>query len=35
MDAGASSFDGAIDADLPEHRERIETWARDILPRFA
>ena len=35
MDAGASRFDGAIDADLPEHRERIEQWARLVLPRFA
>jgi 5,10-methylenetetrahydromethanopterin reductase len=35
MDAGATRFDGAIDADLPEHRERIEHWARDVLPRFA
>ena len=35
MEAGARRFDGAIDADLPEHRERIETWARLVLPRFA
>lgn len=35
MDAGATRFDGAIDAGLPEHRERIEHWARDVLPRFA
>ncbi len=35
MDAGATRFDGAIDADLPEHRERIEAWARLVLPRFA
>jgi 5,10-methylenetetrahydromethanopterin reductase len=35
MAAGASRFDGAIDADLPEHRERIERWARLVLPRFA
>ena len=28
------SFDGAIDADLPEHRERITSWARLVLPRF-
>ncbi len=34
-DAGAQRFDGAIDADLPEHRDRIETWARLVLPRFA
>ncbi len=33
--AGARSFDGAIDADLPEHRERIDAWARLVLPRFA
>jgi 5,10-methylenetetrahydromethanopterin reductase len=33
--AGARRFDGAIDADLPEHRERIEAWARLVLPRFA
>ena len=35
MKAGASRFDGAIDADLPEHYERIERWARDVIPRFA
>jgi 5,10-methylenetetrahydromethanopterin reductase len=35
MDAGATRFDGAIDADLPEHRERIEHWARLVLPRFS
>jgi 5,10-methylenetetrahydromethanopterin reductase len=35
MDAGAQRFDGAIDADLPEHRERITAWARLVLPRFA
>jgi 5,10-methylenetetrahydromethanopterin reductase len=34
MNAGASRFDGAIDADLPEHRERIEQWAELVLPRF-
>jgi 5,10-methylenetetrahydromethanopterin reductase len=34
MAAGASSFDGAIDAELPEHRERITKWARLVLPRF-
>ena len=34
MDAGASRFDGAIDADLPEHRERIEQWAKLVLPRL-
>lgn len=33
--AGARNFDGAIDADLPEHEERITTWARLVLPRFA
>ena len=32
--AGAGRFDGAIDADLPEHRERITSWARLVLPRF-
>jgi 5,10-methylenetetrahydromethanopterin reductase len=34
MAAGARNFDGAIDADLPEHRERITAWARLVLPRF-
>jgi len=33
--AGATNFDGAIDADLPEHEERITRWARLVLPRFA
>jgi 5,10-methylenetetrahydromethanopterin reductase len=33
--AGARNFDGAIDADLPEHERRIETWANLVLPRFA
>ncbi len=33
--AGASRFDGAIDADLPSHQERITSWARLVLPRFA
>jgi alkanesulfonate monooxygenase SsuD/methylene tetrahydromethanopterin reductase-like flavin-dependent oxidoreductase (luciferase family) len=33
--AGASNFDGAIDADLPEHEERISKWAKLVLPRFA
>ena len=28
MDAGARNFDGAIDADLPEHERRITRWAR-------
>jgi 5,10-methylenetetrahydromethanopterin reductase len=32
--AGARKFDGAIDADLPEHRERITSWATLVLPRF-
>jgi 5,10-methylenetetrahydromethanopterin reductase len=32
--AGARNFDGAIDADLPEHRERITRWAELVLPRF-
>lgn len=31
--AGATNFDGAIDADLPEHRHRISEWARLVLPR--
>lgn len=35
MDAGARRFDGAIDADLPEHRDRIAKWAELVLPRFA
>ncbi len=34
MDAGAHCFDGAIDALLPEHLERITQWAKLILPRF-
>jgi 5,10-methylenetetrahydromethanopterin reductase len=34
MAAGARNFDGAIDADLPEHRVRITKWARLVLPRF-
>jgi 5,10-methylenetetrahydromethanopterin reductase len=33
--AGATNFDGAIDADLPEHEERIASWARLVLPRLA
>jgi 5,10-methylenetetrahydromethanopterin reductase len=33
--AGARNFDGAIDADLPEHEHRIATWATLVLPRFA
>jgi 5,10-methylenetetrahydromethanopterin reductase len=32
--AGARNFDGAIDADLPEHEERITKWASLVLPRF-
>jgi 5,10-methylenetetrahydromethanopterin reductase len=32
--AGARRFDGAIDADLPEHRARIGAWAEHVLPRF-
>ena len=34
MAAGARNFDGAIDADLDEHRIRITKWARLVLPRF-
>jgi alkanesulfonate monooxygenase SsuD/methylene tetrahydromethanopterin reductase-like flavin-dependent oxidoreductase (luciferase family) len=34
IDAGARNFDGAIDAELPEHRERIKKWARYALVRF-
>ena len=33
--AGARNFDGAIDADLPEHERRIESWAALVLPRLA
>jgi len=33
--AGARNFDGAIDADLPEHEQRIAKWAELVLPRFA
>jgi 5,10-methylenetetrahydromethanopterin reductase len=32
--AGATNFDGAIDAELPEHEERITAWGRLVLPRF-
>ena len=32
--AGATNFDGAIDADLDEHRRRISAWAKLVLPRF-
>jgi 5,10-methylenetetrahydromethanopterin reductase len=35
VDAGARNFDGAIDADLPEHERRITSWGRLVLPRFA
>jgi alkanesulfonate monooxygenase SsuD/methylene tetrahydromethanopterin reductase-like flavin-dependent oxidoreductase (luciferase family) len=34
LEAGATSFDGSIDAELPEHRDRITKWARLVLPRF-
>lgn len=34
IEAGATNFDGAIDAELPEHRERITRWANLVLPRF-
>ena len=34
VDAGARNFDGAIDAELFEHRNRITKWARLVLPRF-
>ena len=34
MAAGATNFDGAIDADLDEHRRRIGNWAELVLPRF-
>jgi 5,10-methylenetetrahydromethanopterin reductase len=34
VQAGAANFDGAIDAPLPEHQERISDWARWVLPRF-
>jgi hypothetical protein len=33
--AGARNFDGAIDADLQEHEERITKWGSLVLPRFA
>jgi 5,10-methylenetetrahydromethanopterin reductase len=33
--AGARNFDGAIDADLPEHERRITRWAELVLPRLA
>ena len=34
MAAGATNFDGAIDADLDEHKRRITTWADLVLPRL-
>ena len=34
MAAGAANFDGAIDADLGEHRRRLGSWAELVLPRF-
>jgi 5,10-methylenetetrahydromethanopterin reductase len=34
VEAGARNFDGAIDAELPEHRERITSWGRLVLPRL-
>lgn len=34
MAAGARNFDGAIDADLEEHRSRITGWAKLVLPCF-
>jgi 5,10-methylenetetrahydromethanopterin reductase len=34
IEAGANRFDGAIDADLPAHQDRIGAWARLVLPRF-
>jgi 5,10-methylenetetrahydromethanopterin reductase len=34
MGGGATNFDGAIDAELPEHEERIDAWGRLVLPRF-
>jgi 5,10-methylenetetrahydromethanopterin reductase len=32
--AGATNFDGAIDADLDEHEQRITTWAHLVFPRL-
>ena len=32
--AGATQFDGAIDAPLPEHWERITRWAELVMSRF-
>ena len=34
MEAGAPNFDGAIDADLPEHESRISTMGEVVLPRY-
>jgi 5,10-methylenetetrahydromethanopterin reductase len=34
MRAGATQFDGAIDADLPEHRDRIKKWSQLVVSRF-
>ena len=34
MSAGACNFDGAIDARLPEHRERITQWSRLVLQPY-
>jgi len=34
VQAGAANFDGAIDAPLPEHQQRIAAWARWVLPQF-
>src|SRR5919106_269422 len=33
MKAEARNFDGAIDADQPEHERRISGWAQLVLPR--
>jgi 5,10-methylenetetrahydromethanopterin reductase len=34
MAAGARCFDGAIDAPLPAHYERITAWARLVMPQL-
>jgi 5,10-methylenetetrahydromethanopterin reductase len=34
IEAGARNFDGAIDAELPEHERRITAWGKLVLPRF-
>ena len=34
MRAGATQFDGASDAPLPEHQERITRWAELVMSRF-